>query len=111
MKWFLLFFFSQKKLCFFISFLLRGKDLFLHIFQNEIKAASSKFFVCEITVGFIRIRQGYLARLTVRKNFAFESEVITEPECRNRLRKESMIFAEAGPGVGFLNETGARVRI
>ena len=40
----------------------------------------------------------------------FRSEVITEPECRSRLRKESTIFAKAevGPGVGFLNENRTR---
>jgi len=37
-------------------------------------------------------------------------EVITEPECRSGLRKESTIFAKAegGPGVGFLNENRTR---
>jgi len=39
-----------------------------------------------------------------------EPEVITEPECRSGLRKESTIFAEAGagPGVGFFNENRTR---
>jgi len=38
------------------------------------------------------------------------SEVITEPECWSRLRKEFTIFSEAGagPGVGFLNENRTR---
>jgi len=38
------------------------------------------------------------------------AEVITEPECRSRLRKEFTIFTEAGagPGVGFLIENRTR---
>jgi len=30
--------------------------------------------------------------------FVFKSEVIMEPECRSRLRKEFTIFPEAGAG-------------
>jgi len=47
----------------------------------------------------------------------YGTEVITKPECRSGLRKESTIFAEAGAGagVGYLNENrtgaGAGVRI
>jgi len=42
----------------------------------------------------------------------FRPEVITEPESRSGLRKESPIFAEAGaePGLGFLNENRTRNR-
>jgi len=40
------------------------------------------------------------------------SEVITEPECRSGLWKESTIFDEAGagPGVGFFNANRTRSR-
>ena len=40
------------------------------------------------------------------------AEVITDPECRSKFRKESTIFAEAGPGPGvkFLNENRTRSR-
>jgi len=48
----------------------------------------------------------------IQQWFYLGSEVITEPECRSGLRKESTIFAEAGarPGVGFLTENRTRSR-
>ena len=73
----------------------------------------------EMDADFAHLIWGNLARWKRWKHCSFLrqgsncwSEVITEPECRSGLRKESTIFAEAGegPGVGFLNEIRTRSR-
>jgi len=61
----------------------------------------------------IRFHPSLWARVDIsggERETVTSAEVITEPECRSRLRKELTIFAEAGagPGVGFLIENRTR---